>query len=287
MIIFSKYNPDSIKYLEIFENYYVAYNEWMVLNELEQHLEICKFINNRRNNIYLTGQSSCAIREISRLDKYDIRPHSVTTTKKGSDFICWRMRKTMPNTELIDGIQVVNCLDTIVDLAKYDTTESLLVSINDCLNKRYFTIQEFLNYLDVLTDRHHKKTLLRLMKIASDKCESPLETIAWIAIYKAGFILPEQQVKIVDKANKGIFYSRVDMCWKIRRRTVILELDGKIKYSDKSILFAEKKREDQIRAMGYVVIRATWKDVVEGRFVKLLDSIKIPKRRYRNQTIFK
>lgn len=84
------------------------------------------------------------------------------------------------------------------------------------------------------------------------RAESPLESLARLAILQAGLPMPVAQFEI------GQF--RVDFCWP--DRWLVLEVDGRGKYSSPDDLFAEKRREDWIRAKGYQVVRADWDDVV-------------------------
>lgn len=86
-----------------------------------------------------------------------------------------------------------------------------------------------------------------------------------VAESRAGLILAlhriavEPQVELYDRA--GQFVARVD--FRVRGRPVIIEVDGKVKYEsgDPEVLWAEKRREDAIRALGYVVVRVTWADL--------------------------
>jgi very-short-patch-repair endonuclease len=84
------------------------------------------------------------------------------------------------------------------------------------------------------------------------RSESPLESLARLALADRNVPAPELQYEI------GPF--RVDFCWPEDR--VILEVDGRQKYQTPDDLFAEKRREDWLRAHGYIVIRATWDDVL-------------------------
>jgi very-short-patch-repair endonuclease len=54
---------------------------------------------------------------------------------------------------------------------------------------------------------------------------------------------------------------RVDFI--LRGTKVIIEVDGKVKYAsgDPEVLWREKKREDALRALGYIVVRITWADL--------------------------
>ena len=276
-MIYSTIQQDEIKYLQIAKNYYALSDDWLKKSEAEQHIELCQLVSSRRKDLMFTGHSACVLRGIPRLGKSEIRPHCISEKTKGSDFICWRHGLRDSNATRINGLLVASPARTICDLAKYDSISSLLVSINHCLCKSLFTKEQLSYELEMSPGKKWQSSIKRLLKVATGKCESPLETLAWIKIYRAGFILPEQQVNIYGNHS---LIGRVDMYWKLLNRKIILELDGKVKYTDGKDIFAEKKREDNLREKGYEVIRATWKDVAGDQFIKKLERANIPKRRY-------
>ena len=151
-----------------------------------------------------------------------------------------------------------------------------MVSINHCLHKKLFTKKDFSSELINRKGLKGSVLLRRLLRFTSEKCGSPLETIAWCALYDAGFVLPQQQVDIFDKHE---FSGCVDMYWEFRNRKIVLELDGKVKYNVGSDLYAEKRREDHLRKLCYEVYRAGWNDVKNGEFVQMVRNIGIPTRR--------
>jgi very-short-patch-repair endonuclease len=57
----------------------------------------------------------------------------------------------------------------------------------------------------------------------------------------------------------------------IKGTNVLVEFDGALKYADDPrALFREKRREDRLRRLGYVVIRVTWADLeAPGRLIAL------------------
>jgi very-short-patch-repair endonuclease len=67
------------------------------------------------------------------------------------------------------------------------------------------------------------------------------------------------QVTITDR--HGEFVARVDFV--VAGTKIVNEFDGKVKYEsgDPEVLWREKKREDQLRRLGYVVVRITWADL--------------------------
>jgi hypothetical protein len=67
------------------------------------------------------------------------------------------------------------------------------------------------------------------------------------------------QVTIRDSA--GDFVARVDFL--VRGTKVVIEFDGRLTYDGDggTALFEEKKREDRLRSLGYVVVRLIWSDL--------------------------
>jgi hypothetical protein len=104
-----------------------------------------------------------------------------------------------------------------------------------------------------------------------------METLAWLTLYRAGLTMPEQQVKLYG-ANH--FLGRVDMHWQLNKRSIVAELDDKVKYTDKESIFNEKKREDRIAEAGHKVLRFTWVDIQSGKMISRLKEIGIQERRY-------
>lgn len=93
---------------------------------------------------------------------------------------------------------------------------------------------------------------------ADEDAESLGESVTRVILLGAGFAVTSQvRIEEVD----GDFIARVDLG--IEGTNVLLEFDGKVKYTDggPEALFREKKREDRIRRRGYVVIRVVWADL--------------------------
>jgi len=44
----------------------------------------------------------------------------------------------------------------------------------------------------------------------------------------------------------------------------VVEVDGKLKYTEPEVLWREKRREDALRRMGIEVVRLTWADLMAG-----------------------
>ncbi len=87
--------------------------------------------------------------------------------------------------------------------------------------------------------------------------ETPLESWSAACFHEWGLPDPQVQVQIEDHA--GRFVGRVDFLWE--EFGVIGEADGALKYDDREANYAEKRREDWLRELGFRVIRWGWADL--------------------------
>ena len=283
MICYSTTPLPLSEYVLVAKNYYAVRSEWAKMSPQSKHLSMCSFFMNRNNQLMFTAQSACAIYNIPRLDKYEIRPNCINEKHRSTtEIIHWHCGAVDPDAKSVDGFLVASPVRTILDLAKRDSPASLLVSINHCLSNQLFDINDLKFALANRPSMKQRKLLARLLKHVNDKCESPLETIAWVELYNSGFVLPKQQIQFFDMNE---FVACVDMFWELRHRKIVLELDGKIKYTSDEVLYKEKLREDRLRKLGIEVMRSGWTDVKNGTFVQMLKDNGIPIRRYHSTKI--
>ena len=87
--------------------------------------------------------------------------------------------------------------------------------------------------------------------------ESPLESWSWSHFVEWRFPLPVVQREIRDSFERHI--ARVDFAWD--DIPVIGEADGLGKYKNLEAFAAEKEREEQLRDLGFTVVRWMWRDL--------------------------
>jgi hypothetical protein len=112
----------------------------------------------------------------------------------------------------------------------------------------------------------HSSRVSSLRHFVDSGSESPGETLTRVHLQMAGLEL-ESQVRVTDPSTGEVF-ARVDLV--VKGTKVAIEFDGQVKYTDggSAALFAEKQREDRLRALGYVIVRVVWSDLfVAGRVV--------------------
>lgn len=96
------------------------------------------------------------------------------------------------------------------------------------------------------------------------RSESVGESRLRVLLRAAGFdVVP--QVAIEDPPGSGHLVARVDFL--VAGTNVVIEFDGRVKYADGDphVLWREKKREDRLRRLGYIVVRVTWADLEHPR----------------------
>ncbi|WP_404383076.1 type IV toxin-antitoxin system AbiEi family antitoxin domain-containing protein [Knoellia locipacati] len=88
--------------------------------------------------------------------------------------------------------------------------------------------------------------------------ESVAESRARVEFSSHGIQVESQ---FVVRRGDGTVIGRAD--FRVKGTNVLVEVDGKIKYADgdPQVLWAEKRREDDMRAEGWIFVRVTWFDL--------------------------
>jgi very-short-patch-repair endonuclease len=96
--------------------------------------------------------------------------------------------------------------------------------------------------------------------------ETVLESASWAYFVEQAVPLPRMQVEV--RNHRGAFVARVDFLWDEGR--LVGESDGRMKYTTPGDLYSEKRREDELRAEGFTVVRWSWSDLFDGRLADRL-----------------
>jgi hypothetical protein len=94
---------------------------------------------------------------------------------------------------------------------------------------------------------------LRVAEFADGLSESPLESMSRVAIAACGLPAPELQIEVWVEQR---CVARVDKLW--RGCNLVGEDDGRSKYVDPGVLYAEKLREEALEDLGLEVVRWDW-----------------------------
>jgi hypothetical protein len=150
------------------------------------------------------------------------------------------------------GTSVTTLPRTIVDLARLDRRDGVMAA-DAALREGLVTRLALDAALAFAVGWPGVRQARKVLALADPRPESPLESITRLALHDDDFPPPELQF--------WIGRDRVDFYWP--RYRLVLEADGRAKYSDEA-LWEEKKREQRLRAYGdqvEFIERVVWSDV--------------------------
>jgi hypothetical protein len=283
-IEFAKNNCYDIQQFEqIGRRLFVPRAEWAQASAQERHRALIEFYAKRpaNPNAIFSGISGAVMRGIPVLGRVPLEPRCYSNTKRGAtqDLIKWRFSAKLPPCDLVDGVRVACVERVLVDLCDELDAAACLVALNHCVFTRQTSVRKLKEYAGSCPGVPGVRRMAMLLPFANAKCESPLETIGWLAIYQNKLVLPRQQVEIELPRGCQASIARVDMSWGSKPNLLIVELDGRVKYKMQEDLVNEKIREDGLRLMGCKVLRFLWNDVYSGKLTAQLRRAGVAERR--------
>lgn len=164
---------------------------------------------------------------------------------------------------MVDGVRVTVLLRTAFDCARWLDFPDALPIIESALRQRLATIDELSRAFRTEEGRN-RRGALTVLKYASGMTENGGEAYALAVMIEEGFVPPQLQVSMPCRNANGN-PDRVDYFWRTDDgRTIVAELDGRIKYRDESMyrngslpdtIIAEKEREERIRMVVTSMVR--------------------------------
>jgi hypothetical protein len=167
--------------------------------------------------------------------------------------------------EHIDGIAVTTVARTVVDLARALPFEPAVAVGDGALAGRLTDLDELADALRRSARRPWCARARRALAFLDGRAESVGESRSRVALARMDLPTPELQWEVRDAG--GDLVGRTDFGWP--GRGVVGEFDGRAKYGrllrpgeqPADAVYAEKLREDALRAQGLVVVRWTWQDL--------------------------
>ena len=155
---------------------------------------------------------------------------------------------------------------TLLDCARQWDLDDAVVALDAALLAGAVTGQQLAEGVSAMTGWPGARRAARAVAFADGRAESPLETRGRLRIAGAGLPPPELQVEIRED---GRLVGVVD-AW-FEDAAVAVEFDGRIKYSDpwrgrspERVLWEEKRREDEMRALEIRFVRIAADDLDAG-----------------------
>lgn len=161
-----------------------------------------------------------------------------------------------------EGLLLTSLPRTLLDIARSLPFEQALVPVDAALHQHRVTSEQLREALGRAAHRAGNTAARQVLAFARAGAASPGETRSRVAIHRAGLPPPELQKEL--HGADGRFLGRVDFWWE--ELGTAGEFDGRTKYGRDlrpgqdpgDVVFAEKLREDAIRADGHGMARWTW-----------------------------
>ncbi len=161
------------------------------------------------------------------------------------------------------GLPATSVARTLIDLCRRLSIIDSVVAVDGALHSRRTDLAELSAVLAACRGWPGIRRAARVLALADGRRESPLESRSFVFFDDADLPRPESQAWIEDV--NGYPFARVDALW--RDRGVIGECDGAVKYAvdaAPTTLLAEKRRQERLENLGYVVVRWDHYDITQA-----------------------
>jgi hypothetical protein len=159
------------------------------------------------------------------------------------------------------GVPTTTVARTLIDLCRHSTLDDSVVPLDAALHAGRSDRTALASILRDCSGWPGTQHARKALSLADGRRESPLESRSYVFFAEQSLPMPEPQAWIEDEL--GYPFARVDALW--CERGVIGECDGAIKYTTTTrpdSLLAEKRRQEKLENLGYVVVRWDFDDLV-------------------------
>lgn len=160
---------------------------------------------------------------------------------------------------LVGGHPVVTPALAVVGTALEAGSDAGVCVADAALRLDLATVEEMSGWVDRLRRSPHLSVARHVVASASPTAESAAESKARLRLLSLGYrVIPQ----VVLREQDGAFVARVDFL--LPDLGVVVEVDGALKYDGaegRAALVREKRREDDIRRLGYGMARLVWADL--------------------------
>lgn len=158
------------------------------------------------------------------------------------------------HVEAVFGVDCTVAARTAVDLARTSRTVAGVVAL-DSAARQFGCTREQLRAVAVLqAGWPYARRLATAIDLMDERSESVLETLGRLSLRPTSLPRPLCQAWIGEAGPEV----RVDFL--LPGLGVVGEADGRLKYTDPSALWAEKRRQEYLEGLGFVVVRFTWQE---------------------------
>lgn len=180
---------------------------------------------------------------------------------------------TLPSAHIttVDGLVVTTLARTVADLGR-TLSFAHAVTAGDRAAAQGLDFGHLDDVLRTMEQWPGVRQARRVADFIDGRSQSVGESVSRVVLVEEGLPSPVLQYGIHDPTGRLV--ACTDFAW-VNRRTVG-EFDGRIKYGallkpgqrPEDVVFAEKRREDEVRDLGWQVVRWTWPDLDRPRLLR-------------------
>ena len=177
------------------------------------------------------------------------------------DGVRYREYRLYENDVQPGAVRVTTAIRTWIDVARTHRLPDALSTGDRALAEGQFSVDDAAWTLSQLGSIRGVRLAAHALSLLDRRRETPLESWSFAAFASWDILLPSMQEEFFDA--EGLI-GRVDFSWPDAH--VVGEADGQLKYAEPGALYAEKRREDRLRALGLTVVRWGWQDLAQDQF---------------------
>lgn len=257
---------------------YVPAETWSTADAAERHRLRVRAAARRLSAPVFGHESAAAVWRLPLLGAWPADVHVLVLAACGTPTSPGVRRHRVtdpPESRRVGGVAVTTVARTVVDLARTGSFARGLVLADDALRRYGVGEDDLSREVATASGGRGVRAARRVLDEADAAAESPGESLSRARMIELGLPRPALQREVRDHDG---FAGRVDFLWE--RQGVVGEFDGRLKYragatGDRAAaedrVWAEKRREDRIRATGLRVVRWTWRDALDpARLARVL-----------------
>lgn len=257
---------------------YVPTAAWTSADEVERYRLRVRAAARRLAEPVFAHESAAAMWRLPLLGTWPSDVHVLLAVARGTASTRGVRRHrvaVVPESGVVDGVRVTTVARTVVDLARTGSFARGLVLADDALRRYRVALDDLGREVAAAGSGRGVRAARRVVDEADAGAESPGESLSRARMIELDLPRPALQHEVRD--GRGLV-GRVDFFWP--EQGVVGEFDGRLKYRAGGVgdrtaaeerVWAEKRREDRLRATGLRVVRWTWRDASDpARLARLL-----------------
>jgi hypothetical protein len=164
---------------------------------------------------------------------------------------------------MVDGMWTTSVVRTVADLILRLGRHDAVAMIDGALRLQRISTDDLLLVAGMIRGRRGARAARQRLAEADGRSGSPLETRIRLVCVDGGLVPEELQYVVMD--HSGHVLAVGDLAWPSRR--LIVEADGRLVHATPEALYHDRRRQNELVARGWTVLRFTWADLSRPGYI--------------------